>query len=1038
MALVLGASAATWHVGPPSVPPGGDGSLAFPFDTIQAGLDAAAPGDEVLVQPGTYTGAGNYDLAFNGKAVRLRAAEGPTNTVIDAANLGRAFNLLSGETTGTVIRGFTITGVGTTPSWESGALGDPEYAAGYGAVGTAIWGAPGAGATIEECWFVGNRAYTGLTVAITDWGGPVYAREATAGGSGGAIAVEDGELVVSRCRFVSNSAGYFGGALAARGGRVRLEECAFENNSAAVSNRYTMVRIGWFGDPYFEQRDEWRTTGGGGAVAIFGAAEVVMSNCVWFANDASGPGGAGLLVSNASVRLASSELARNTAIGGGGGFWIEGAASGVVVSACAIYSNEAPYAVANTMVWTTVVGPATYEGQIIRTGSARGGGLHIADASFVVLDALVVAGNGAEGSGGGVDARAISSLVVTGCIFAGNVSRDAGGGLYAGEIAGAVRVANTEFLGNGVGDGGTNELSVIELGMIGWPYYGFGFQQRLSGLGGGGAFHACDRVEVRDCRFDGQMVGGRGGGVAIDGVPTGVVTRVAFSSNAAHHDGGGVFVRGGGTKLELSDSGFRSNRVADAFHQREVLTIGTPASAFYQRTELHSFSGAGGGLMADGAQVVADDCEFIGNRGAVGGALAATGGARVVGADWRMRGNTARGGTTEVFQQLRLSDDVRREERIEASAGRGAALFIAGATVAVDRAVLLSNTGGVEDATVAVDEGAFWGATNVVIADNRAAPTVSSRADTNESTGATIVWPTLYGVAGATVVGMADGSSAAWAHVTIAWNRVAGTGAAVRVQADGLLDVANSIVWSNGIVADDPGRVTARSSAIDGGVTGVALFAGNPRVTPEGRLMSDSFCRGAGDPGVGVTADFEGEPRAGPDIGADEFVDTDHDGMGDWWELMYFGHLAQGGAGDPDGDGATNTTEYEHGLDSTRADSDGDGIPDGWEWTRGLDPRWSSAGEDPDEDAYFNLDEYVADTDPFDAESVLKFAGVDMEDGVFVWHGAEGRRYTLEAGVADGPWLPAAVVDGAGGLLFFTNAVYPTTTWLRLTVRLAP
>ncbi len=86
LALVLGASAATWHVGPPTVPPGGDGSLALPFDTIQAGLDAAAPGDEVLVQPGTYTGPGNYDLDFNGKAVTLRAAEGPTNTVIATVN----------------------------------------------------------------------------------------------------------------------------------------------------------------------------------------------------------------------------------------------------------------------------------------------------------------------------------------------------------------------------------------------------------------------------------------------------------------------------------------------------------------------------------------------------------------------------------------------------------------------------------------------------------------------------------------------------------------------------------------------------------------------------------------------------------------------------------------------------------------------------------------------------------------------------------------------------------------------------------------
>lgn len=1038
LALVLGASAVTWHVGPPSVPPGGDGSLALPFDSIQVGLDAAAPGDEVLVQPGTYTGAGNYDLNFNGKAVTLRAAGGPSNTVIDAANAGRAVNLLSGETTGTVIRGFTITGVGTSPSWESGTTNDPVYEAGFGAVGTAIWGAPGAGATIEECWFVGNRAYTGLTVTITDWGGPLYERDAVAGGSGGAIAVENGELVVSRCRFVSNSAGYWGGAIWARGGRVRVDESEFEHNSAAVSNRYTMTRIGWFGDPYFEQRDEWRTEGGGGAVAIWDAVEVVFTNCAWIANEASGPGGAGLLVSNASVRLVASEIARNAAIGGGGGFWIEAAVSGVVVSACDIYSNEVPYAVTNVMVMTTVFGPASYEGSIIRSGSARGGGLFIAHAADVMLDGLIVAGNGAEGTGGGVDARGISSLVVTGCVFSGNVSRDAGGGLYATEVAGAARVVNSEFLGNGAGDGGTNELSVIELGMIGWPYYFYGFQQRLSGLGGGAAFQACNEVEVRDGLFDGQTVGGRGGGVAFDGVATGVISRVLFASNAAHHEGGGALLRGGGANCELSDSAFRSNRVADAFQQRQVLTIGAPESLFYQSTETRSFSGAGGGLLVDGAAVEIRSCAFSGNRGAVGGALAATGGARVVGADWRMRGNTARGSSLEDLQQIRIADDVRREASFALSAGRGAALFIAGATVAVDRAVMVTNTGGVEDATVALEEGATWGATNVVMADNRAAPTVWSRLDTNEVSGASRVWPSVYGVAGATVVGIGDGAAAEWAHVTIAWNRVAGTGATVRVVGEGLLDVVNSVVWSNGIHADDPDRVAARYSAIDGGVTGVALIAGNPRVTPDGRLLSDSVCRGAGDPGAGVALDFEGEWRAGPDIGADEFVDTDHDGLGDWWELIFFGNLAQGGAGDPDGDGASNVVEYERGLDPTRADSDGDGIPDGWEWARGLDPLWMSAGEDPDADTYFNLDEYIADTDPFDAESVLKFGGADASSGLFFWHGAAGRRYVIESAVGDGLWSPLATVDGSGGVLVFTNALYPTTTWLRLTVRLAP
>ena len=42
--------------------------------------------------------------------------------------------------------------------------------------------------------------------------------------------------------------------------------------------------------------------------------------------------------------------------------------------------------------------------------------------------------------------------------------------------------------------------------------------------------------------------------------------------------------------------------------------------------------------------------------------------------------------------------------------------------------------------------------------------------------------------------------------------------------------------------------------------------------------------------------------------------DSDGDGLPDWWELRYFGNLAQGANDDPDGDGFTNATEYANGT----------------------------------------------------------------------------------------------------------------------------
>ncbi len=48
--------------------------------------------------------------------------------------------------------------------------------------------------------------------------------------------------------------------------------------------------------------------------------------------------------------------------------------------------------------------------------------------------------------------------------------------------------------------------------------------------------------------------------------------------------------------------------------------------------------------------------------------------------------------------------------------------------------------------------------------------------------------------------------------------------------------------------------------------------------------------------------------------------DSDGDGLPDWWELHYFGNLAQDANDDPDGDDFTNAMEYANGTDPTVSD----------------------------------------------------------------------------------------------------------------------
>ncbi|MBN2588373.1 MAG: hypothetical protein JXA96_00805, partial [Sedimentisphaerales bacterium] len=52
------------------------------FNNIQAAIDDANDGDIVLVAPGTYTGEGNRDIDFMGKAITVKSEYGPESCII--------------------------------------------------------------------------------------------------------------------------------------------------------------------------------------------------------------------------------------------------------------------------------------------------------------------------------------------------------------------------------------------------------------------------------------------------------------------------------------------------------------------------------------------------------------------------------------------------------------------------------------------------------------------------------------------------------------------------------------------------------------------------------------------------------------------------------------------------------------------------------------------------------------------------------------------------------------------------------------------
>ena len=62
---------------------------------------------------------------------------------------------------------------------------------------------------------------------------------------------------------------------------------------------------------------------------------------------------------------------------------------------------------------------------------------------------------------------------------------------------------------------------------------------------------------------------------------------------------------------------------------------------------------------------------------------------------------------------------------------------------------------------------------------------------------------------------------------------------------------------------------------------------------------------------------------------------------------------------DTDGDWIGNNSD---------TDDDNDGMPDWWEIKYNLDPLIDDASLDPDNDGYSNLEEYLSDSDPNDAQ----------------------------------------------------------------------
>jgi hypothetical protein len=206
------------------------------FNNIQAAIDDANDGDTIVVQPGTYTGEGNRDIDFRGKAITVRSTD-PNDPQIVAATIidcngtiehpHRGFLFRRTEGADSVIDGLMITN-GFAPWSVHSEPGAGIYCRGISST------LPGP--TIRNCIITGNKARIGDFLPTDSAGGGIYGSmgpivNCTIAGNaaerGGGIADCTGPIV--NCSIAENTAKRGGGIAGCTG---RIVNCTIAHNSA--------------------------------------------------------------------------------------------------------------------------------------------------------------------------------------------------------------------------------------------------------------------------------------------------------------------------------------------------------------------------------------------------------------------------------------------------------------------------------------------------------------------------------------------------------------------------------------------------------------------------------------------------------------------------------------------------------------------------------------------------------------------------------------------------------------------------------------